>query len=68
MNSSAEEDALSRLKLPPWFTKPVLAKTLIIDNPQFGEVVHDMPIDRDKWHFAPRYIEQRAIEIWVGQQ
>jgi len=62
------EDALRQLRLPPW-AEGLTARTLHADAglpgaaPDRVETRHDAPLDRRLWHFAPRDVQQRAVEI-----
>lgn len=58
------EAALAHLTPPPWLAArgAVVARILIVDA-EPGEVVHDRPADRSLWHFAPRTIARRPVEI-----
>jgi CRISPR system Cascade subunit CasD len=64
------EAALEHLDLPPWRRLdgrglPTTARTLICAADE-GETVHDVPADRRLWHFAPRRVDVRHVEIVVG--
>lgn len=70
VEAETPEAALANLSLPPWrrldlHGRPATARTLIC-SAEKGETVHDMPADRHLWHFAPRRVEQRPVEIVVG--
>lgn len=58
------EIALKSLILPPWYRPSVKAETLIFDDAE-GEIVHDVPLDRKRWHFGERRVSQRQVEIVV---
>ena len=55
-------EALGQIILPPWRAGAQL-RSLIVADPN-GEVVHDLPLDRARWHFAPRRV---AIQPVAGQ-
>lgn len=67
VTAETPEAALAHLTPPPWLTArgAVSARTLIVDADR-GEIVHDRPIDRSLWHFAPRTIARRPVEIALG--
>lgn len=70
VKAETPEAALANLDLPPWrradrHGNPATARTLIC-SAEDGEIVHDMPADRRLWHFAPRRVEQRTVEIVAG--
>jgi len=64
VDAETPETALARLDLPPWQSGRV-AHTLVVGADE-GEIVHDVPIDRIAWHFAPRAVELRPVEIIAG--
>ncbi|MFD3189013.1 type I-E CRISPR-associated protein Cas5/CasD [Sedimentitalea sp. HM32M-2] len=55
------QDALQHLNLPAW-RKYARAHRLVRDAAT-GEVVHDLPLDRLKWHFAPRSVAIDRVDI-----
>lgn len=64
--------ALSNIQVPPWHLrkqgqKTIAAKILVTSDPQ-GEVIHDIPLDRDHWHFAPRRVALRPVKIVAGDR
>ncbi|WP_417249805.1 type I-E CRISPR-associated protein Cas5/CasD [Celeribacter sp.] len=61
VEAETPEDALQHLKLPGW-RKDARALRLVRDA-EAGEVVHDVPLDRRKWHFAARSVRVDAVEI-----
>lgn len=67
VTAETPEAALAHLTPPPWLVArgAVSARTLIVDADR-GEIVHDRPIDRSLWHFAPRTIARRPVEIALG--
>lgn len=65
IDADSAEDALGHLIAPPWRVAPV-ARTLVEDG-EFGDVVHDRVIDREKWHFGSRRVHLRAVEIVLGE-
>lgn len=67
VEAQSAEIALSHIQVPPWYKgrrgqETVAARILVTSDP-LGEVVHDMPLDRDRWHFAPRRVALRPVEI-----
>jgi len=50
---------LAHLILPPWRRSARLHSLIVEDDA--GEVVHDLAIDRARWHFAPRRIVARPV-------
>jgi len=62
------EAALRHLCLPPW-AEGQTARTLYADAglpggaPERVETRHDAPLDRRLWHFAPRAVVTRGVEI-----
>lgn len=70
VEAETPEEALANLSLPPWrrldrHGNPATARTLICGAAE-GETVHDVPADRRLWHFAPRLVEVRNVEIAAG--
>ncbi|WP_444455333.1 type I-E CRISPR-associated protein Cas5/CasD [Rhodobacter capsulatus] len=67
VDAETPEAALTHLTPPPWLAArgAVIARTLI-GNADQGEIVHDRPIDRGLWHFAPRTIARFPVEIALG--
>lgn len=66
------EAALAEVKLPPWWPEDArTARTLITDADQGQggriETRHDMPLDRRRWHFAPRAVRLRGVAITAGE-
>ncbi|WP_151720960.1 type I-E CRISPR-associated protein Cas5/CasD [Gemmobacter serpentinus] len=53
------EDALAQMILPPWRQKDRL-QAVVVEDPA-GEVLHDLAVDRDRWHFAPRRVAVRPV-------
>lgn len=67
VESDGAAEALSQIILPPWREKAV-ATTLITDAPGQGELIryeerHDLPLDRQLWHFSARSVAVEAVEI-----
>lgn len=62
VEAGSPEGALQHLKLPGW-RQGERALQLVRDAEQGGEVVHDVPLDRLKWHFAARPVKVDAVEI-----
>ena len=67
IEAQSAEIALSHIQAPPWYKgrrgqEAVAARIMVTSDP-LGEVVHDMPLDRDRWHFAPRRVALRPVEI-----
>ena len=71
VQADSPEAALGELVLPLWQqsdrqNRPVAARQLMTDaEPDDAHVEdrHDMPRDRALWHFAPRRVAFRAVEI-----
>lgn len=61
VEAASAEEALTRLTAPPWFQGAV-AQVLVV-NDDMGEIVHDRPLDRRHWHFAPRSVALRRVDI-----
>ncbi|GIX15251.1 MAG: type I-E CRISPR-associated protein Cas5/CasD [Paracoccaceae bacterium] len=64
--------ALGAVRLPPWWPEADRTARILHSDPgMFGpdrpatqiQTRHDAPLDRRKWHFAPRAVETRGIEI-----
>lgn len=51
--------ALAQLILPPWRQQAVLQGVVLPDA--MGEVVHDLPLDRARWHFGSRRVALRPL-------
>lgn len=63
--------ALAQVQLPPWRTGAV-AQLMVLDATDAPaesrrEQRHDMPLDRAKWHFAPRQVAFQTVHIAPGQ-
>ncbi|MGB3501845.1 MAG: type I-E CRISPR-associated protein Cas5/CasD [Mesorhizobium sp.] len=61
------EAALAHIVVPGWRMtgrdqKSVTARTLVTSDPS-GELVHDVAVDRQRWHFAPRRVALRPVDI-----
>lgn len=62
----APERALEDVMVPHWqWPNGVTARTLV-ESAEAGEIVHDRPIDRMAWHFAPRSVALRPVRIVAG--
>jgi CRISPR system Cascade subunit CasD len=57
VQADGPEAALAQLVLPPW-RRDARLHSLIVEDAA-GEVVHDLAIDRARWHFAPRRVVAR---------
>ncbi|MFN4129524.1 MAG: type I-E CRISPR-associated protein Cas5/CasD [Paracoccaceae bacterium] len=74
--ADSPEAALAALVLPPW-RRGMRARVLIeaaekgaeTSGPAEvqGEELHDLPRDRARWHFAPRRLTRRGVEIAPGE-
>ena len=67
VDAETPEAALSGLLLPPWRAMAT-ATSLITDasdapDARHTEQRHDQPLDRTKWHFSPRQIAFRDVQI-----
>ncbi|MFT3691461.1 type I-E CRISPR-associated protein Cas5/CasD [Paenirhodobacter sp.] len=60
VDAEGAEAALAQVIVPPW-RKSARLVSLIVEDPA-GEVVHDVAIDRARWHFAPRRVAVRSAE------
>lgn len=65
VEADSPEAALAYLKAPLWREAPVVARTLVTDDPK-GELVSDVPLDRGRWHFSSRRIALRPVNIVAG--
>ncbi|MBL4543514.1 MAG: type I-E CRISPR-associated protein Cas5/CasD [Rhodobacteraceae bacterium] len=70
VEAESAEEALEQLTLPPWRQRdsrgnPATARVLVCED-EDGETVHDVPIDRRLWHFAPRRVALRNVAIVAG--
>ena len=61
VEAESPEAAMTHLILPPW-RQGARAKVLV-EAAEIGEEVHDLPIDRAYWHFGPRTVDRRAVDI-----
>lgn len=61
VQADSPDDAFSQIVLPPW--RRNARARVVIEAADHGEEVHDLPIDRARWHFAPRYVRRRAVDI-----
>lgn len=61
VQADSPEGALGALILPPW--RQGARARVMIEGAAQGEEVHDLPADRARWHFAPRYVARRAVDI-----
>ncbi len=64
VEADTPENALCHLNLPPW-RDYAIARTLIVSDPA-GDLVHDVPLDRRRWHHGERRVARRAVEIVAG--
>jgi CRISPR system Cascade subunit CasD len=72
VQAEAAATALAQVQLPPWRAGAV-AHLLICDaadapDANHFEQRHDAPLDRAKWHFAPRQVAFQAVHIAPGGQ
>ncbi|PTV94068.1 CRISPR system Cascade subunit CasD [Rhodobacter aestuarii] len=64
VQAETPEHALAHLSAPPWLcARGVPVARTLVEGATKGEVVHDRPVDRKLWHFAPRMVARRAVEI-----
>lgn len=61
VNADSPDDAFAQLVVPPW--RRNARASMVIEAADHGEEVHDLPLDRTRWHFAPRYVTRRAVDI-----
>lgn len=67
VDADCPEAALAALALPPWHAGATARLLYAEDGPaQRIETRNDAPRDRLKWHFAPRAVHVRAVEITPG--
>jgi len=67
VQAETAEAALAQLVPPPWLcesNKPVAR--ILVERAERGEIVHDLPADRNLWHFAPQQVVRRSVEITLG--
>ena len=66
--AATPEAALAALRLPPWLADA--HATIMASDDLAGaarlEVRHDIATDRRAWHFAPRQVAIRAVDIRPG--
>lgn len=63
--ADSPEAALTRLRLPDW-RKDARAQIIASDDPAGAtrlETRHDIATDRRAWHFAPRQVAMRSVDI-----
>jgi CRISPR system Cascade subunit CasD len=68
IEAETAEEALRGLVLPPWMAGRT-ARLLIADaepGDTHVETRNDAPVDRQRWHFAPRAVAFRAVDIRPG--
>ncbi len=67
VNAENAETALARVAVPRWHEARggAVATHLVTSDPN-GEIVHDIPLDRGLWHFAPRRVVLRPVKIVAG--
>lgn len=66
--ADSPEEALAQLRLPLW-RKGAAAHQMASDaNPNASrhELRHDVPLDRQRWHFAPRDVAISSVSIVAG--
>lgn len=61
LNAESPEEALGGLILPPW--RRGAQARILIEEAAHGEEVHDLPVDRARWHFGARTLARRAVSI-----
>lgn len=61
VQADSPDDAFAQLVLPPW--RRNARARVVIEAGDHGEEVHDFPLDRSRWHFAPRYVTRRTVDI-----
>lgn len=70
VEADSVEGALALVQLPPW-RRAMTARLLLADagpDDSHIEERHDRAVDRALWHFAPRRVGYRAVEITAGGQ
>lgn len=68
VEAATVEEALEHVTVPMWFPQDMAAQTLVVGEPDGRvsgpyETVHDLPLDRQRWHFAAREVELRPVSI-----
>ena len=65
VGAEGPEAALAQVILPPWCRGRVATRFITDDDGTGGhtELRHDAPIDRQLWHFAPRRVAFRSVDI-----
>ncbi|MFU8864917.1 MAG: type I-E CRISPR-associated protein Cas5/CasD [Rhodobacterales bacterium] len=61
VQADSPDGAFAQLIPPPW--RRNARARMVIEAAEHGEEVHDLPVDRAKWHFGPRYVMRRAVDI-----
>lgn len=61
VEAEAADAALQGLTLPPW-RRHAVAERLVRDA-DAGEIVHDVPVDRSRWHFSSRSVAVDRVSI-----
>ncbi len=65
VSAKSPEEAMTHVKVPVW-CGAVVSKQMMTDaddTDSFVEVRHDLALDRNRWHFAPRKVGVRAVNI-----
>lgn len=68
VDAPTPEKALQSVQLPQWQASAHadLLLTEANENDDRVEVFHDAPLDRRRWHFAPRKVALRTVDIRPG--
>lgn len=66
VSAQSSEQALGSLQVPPWYKQPLTAQTLMTESPNTGDIVHDVPVDRTRWHFKARRVQRQNVAIHLG--
>lgn len=63
--ADSPETALRHVQLPPWAPRAARAMVLYADTgpAERFETRHDVALDRARWHFAPRQVAVRMVDI-----
>lgn len=68
VNAGSAQEALSQVQVPAWRGRVVATQMITdaTDDDTHVETRHDMAMDRKRWHFAPRKVAFRPVNIACG--